>query len=100
MGLSKRLVWPQEFKTLAADRRKKGFNVVQIVAGLYPDMPPFDPRGANEAGLPWEGAAAGPSATPTFTRIRPEYFDAADLRLRYLVDQGISPCIVGAWGYF
>ena len=47
-------IGPDEFTTLAADRKEKGFNVIQIVAGLYPDMPAFDPRGANEAGFPWE----------------------------------------------
>ena len=91
MGLCHRLRWPGEFKTLAADRREKGFNVIQIVAGLYPDMPPFDPRGANEAGFPWE---------TNYVRIRPEYFDAADQRLSQLVEQGLTPCLVGAWGYF
>ncbi len=91
MGLCHRLHWPDEVKTLAADRKQKGFNVIQIVAGLYPDMPPFDPRGANEAGFPWE---------EKYARIRPEYFDAADQRLKFLVDEGFSPCIVGAWGYF
>jgi hypothetical protein len=91
MGLCHRLHWPDEVKKLAADRKTKGFNVIQIVAGLYPDMPPFDPRGANEVGFPWEAK---------YVRIRPEYFDAADKRLEYLVDQGFSPCIVGAWGYF
>jgi hypothetical protein len=91
MGLCHRLQWPEEFQQLTADRKAKGFNVIQIVAGLYPDMPPFDPRGANEAGFPWE---------TNYSRIRPEYFDAADRRLRYLVDQGFTPCIVGAWGYF
>ena len=91
MGLCHRMKFPEDFATLTADRRTKGFNVVQIVAGLYPDMPPFDPRGANEAGFPWD---------PKFERIRPEYFDAADARLQYLVDQGITPCIVGMWGYF
>jgi hypothetical protein len=91
MGLCHRLRWPEEFQQLAADRKEKGFNVIQIVAGLYPDMFPFDPRGANEAGYPWE---------TNYARIRPEYFDAADQRLRYLVDQGFTPCIVGAWGYF
>ena len=91
MGLCHRLHWPDEFQRLAADRRAKGFNVIQIVAGLYPDMPPFDRRGANEAGFPWE---------TNYARIRPEYFDAADARLRYLVEQGFTPCIVGAWGYF
>ncbi len=91
MGLCSRLHWPEEFAELAADRRAKGFNVIQIVAGLYPDMPPFDQRGANEAGFPWE---------KDYARIRPEYFDAADRRLDHLVQQGLAPCIVGAWGYF
>ena len=75
MGLSHRLHFPDEFKQLAADRKEKGFNVIQIVAGLNPDSFPFDPRSANEAGLPWE---------TNFTRIRPEYFNAADQRIRYL----------------
>lgn len=91
MGLCHRLHFPDEFQQLTDDRVEKGFNVVQIVAGLYPDMFPFDPRGANEGGYPWE---------TNYTRINPKYFDAADQRLRYLVEQGISPCIVGAWGYF
>jgi hypothetical protein len=91
MGLCHRLRWPEEFQQLAADRKEKGFNVIQIVAGLYPDMPPFDSRGANEAGFPWE---------TNYSRIRPEYFDAADQRLGYLIEQGFTPCIVGAWGYF
>ena len=91
MGLCHRLHWPDEFKQLAADRKAKGFNVIQIVAGLYPDMPPFDARGANEAGFPWQ---------TNYSSIRPEYFDAADERFRHLVAQGFTPCIVGAWGYF
>ena len=91
MGLCHRLRWPDEFRTLTADRKEKGFNVIQIVAGLYPDMPPFDERGANEAGFPWQ---------TNYFQIRPEYFEASDQRLAYLVDQGLSPCIVGAWGYF
>ncbi len=91
MGLCHRLHWPDEFKELAADRKEKGFNVIQIVAGLYPDMPPFDPRGANEAGYPWQ---------TNYAAIQPEYFNAVDHRLQYLVGQGLTPCIVGAWGYF
>jgi hypothetical protein len=91
MGFTKRLSWPDDFQALAADRVRKGFNVVQIVAGLYPDMPEFDPRGANEAGFPWERE---------YSRINPAYFDMADLRLRYLVSQGIMPCVVAGWGYY
>ncbi len=90
MGLCQRLKWPDEFQTLEADRVAKGFNVVQIVAGLYPDMGAFDPRGANEAGFPWER---------DYARINPAYFDAADRRIAWLADSGLAPCIVGAWGY-
>ncbi|HEY3415840.1 MAG TPA: DUF4038 domain-containing protein [Armatimonadota bacterium] len=91
MGLTKRLAWPEGFAELARDRVEKGFNVIQIVAGLYPDMPAFDERGANEAGFPWE---------PDYARINPAYFTLADRRIHYLVDQGLAPCIVGCWGYF
>ncbi|MFN7993164.1 MAG: DUF4038 domain-containing protein [Bryobacteraceae bacterium] len=91
MGLCKRLRWPGDFQRLAADRITKGFTVVQIVAGLYPDMPQFDERGANEAGFPWERG---------YARINPAYFDMADIRIEYLVDRGLTPCIVGCWGYY
>ena len=90
MGLCERLKWPEEFQTLAEDRKAKGFTVIQVVAGLYPDMPAFDPRGKNEAGFPW---------TDDYSRIRPEYFDQADRRLNALVDHGLAPCVVMAWGY-
>jgi hypothetical protein len=91
MGLCNRLHWPDEFERLASDRVAKGFSVIQIIAGLYPDMPPFDPRGANEAGYPWQ---------KDYTRINPAYFDMADLRIRYLTERGLVPCVVGCWGYF
>ena len=90
MGLVKRLQWPEEFQQLTADRRDKGFTVIQIVAGLYPDMPAFDERGLGDAGQPWE---------KLYGRIRPEYFDAADQRIQHLVEQGLTPCILGCWGY-
>ena len=91
MGLAKRLPWPQGFQLLTADRVEKGFTAVQLVAGLFPDMPPFDPRGANEAGFPWDRE---------FTRINPAYFDMADRRIDWIVNNGLLPSIVGSWGYF
>jgi Protein of unknown function (DUF4038)/Domain of unknown function (DUF5060) len=91
MGLCQRLAWPNDVRILAEDRVRKGFTVIQIVAGLYPDMPQFDHRGANEAGYPWQA---------DYTRINPEYFDMADLRIDYLVSKGLAPCIVGCWGYY
>jgi hypothetical protein len=91
MGFTTRLSWPEGFQKLTADRVEKGFNVVQIIAGLYPDMPPFDERGKNEAGFPWDEA---------FTAVNPAYFDAADKKIAHLVACGITPCIVGSWGFF
>ncbi len=91
MGLCKRLSWPDGFETLTADRVHKGFTMVQIVAGLYPDMEPFDERGANEAGYPWDR---------DFARINPAYFDMADVRMQHLADHGLAACVVGFWGYF
>ncbi|MBM3190321.1 MAG: DUF4038 domain-containing protein, partial [Chloroflexi bacterium] len=89
-GLCKRLSFPEDLGVLIADRAAKGFNVIQIVAGLYPDAPAYDARGFNEAGHPWE---------PEYARINPAYFDMADLRIQALVRAGLVPCIVACWGY-
>lgn len=91
MGLAARLEWPESFETLVRDRVEKGFSVIQIIAGLYPDMDPFDPRGANEGGFPWD---------PAFTSINPAYFEHADKKFARLVEAGLMPCIVGCWGFF
>jgi hypothetical protein len=91
MGFTGRLHWLDEFELLTTDRVQKGFTLVQIVAGLYPDMPPFDSRGKNEGGFPWD---------EKFTHINPEYFDFVDRRVEHLVNAGLVPCIVGFWGYF
>ncbi|MEA3400312.1 MAG: DUF4038 domain-containing protein [Armatimonadota bacterium] len=91
MALCSRLHWPGEFQRLAADRVEKGFNVVQLVAGLYPDMAAFDRRGDNEAGWPWHHDWAG---------INPGWWDLADLRIEWLVSRGLMPCIFGSWGYY
>jgi hypothetical protein len=54
-------------------------------------MPPLDSRNANEAGLPW---------LQDWDSINPAYFDMADLRIRWLVQAGLLPCIVACWGYY
>ena len=87
--LCKRMTW-DGFQELATDRKKKGFSVVQIVCGPYPDEGPFEPRWENEGGMPYE--------TRDFTVLNPEYWDYADRRLMHLVDAELVPAIVGAWG--
>lgn len=88
-GMAKRLPW-EGYQELTLDRRKKGFSVVQIIIGPYPDEPEFDPRWENEGGMPYDR---------TYRRINPEYFKFADRRIEHLVKQGIAPAIFGAWGY-
>jgi hypothetical protein len=88
-GLSKRLSW-EGFQELCADRSAKGFNTVQIVCGPYPDEEAFDPGWDNEGGTMYADRA--------FTEINPAYFAYADRRLQLLVETGLMPALVGAWG--
>lgn len=90
-GFTSRLGWPGEFHTLVSDRVVKGFSVIQIVAGLYPDIPEFDPRGANRAGVSWEEGYGRPN---------PGFFDMVDLKVDAMVRAGLVPCIVGSWGFY
>lgn len=87
--LCKRMTW-DGFQELTADRQAKGFTVVQIVCGVYPDEGPFEARWENEGGKPYHDRA--------FTEVNPDYFAQADRRLQHLVAAGIVPAIVGGWG--
>jgi hypothetical protein len=89
-GFSRRLTIEQ-FRGLAARRVEQGFSVVQIVAGLYPEMSPFAIEGNSVSGWPWQEG---------FTGLNPDWFDEADARVAVLVEQGLVPCIVGAWGSY
>ncbi|NUQ01710.1 MAG: DUF4038 domain-containing protein [Armatimonadetes bacterium] len=80
-----------EFETLARDRVAKGFNLIQLVAGLFPDMAGYDPRGANEGGQAWLPDWAGPN---------PAWWDHADGKVRALVEAGLMPALLGCWGYY
>ena len=95
MALSKRLAFPKDFKRLTSKRKEQGFNVIMLVAGLFPDMDSFDTRCANEAGLPWIANTEG-----NYDQINPTYFDEADKRIAHLVEEGFIPCILGSWGYY
>jgi hypothetical protein len=88
-GLCKRLTW-EGFQELTADRRAKGFTVVQIVCGVYPDEGPLEPSWENEGGKPY--------LTRDFSVLNPAYFEYADRRVKHLVESGIVPAIVGGWG--
>ena len=89
-GLCKRLTW-EGFQELTADRKAKGFTVVQIVCGTYPDeLDLLQPSWENEGGMPY--------LKRDFSEVNPEYFKYADRRLKHLIDNGLTPAIVGGWG--
>jgi hypothetical protein len=89
-GLTRRLPTDQ-FRELAARRAEQGFSVVQIVAGLYPEMAPFAAEGESFSGWAWHEGFTGPNSA---------WFDEADERVKVLVRAGLVPCIVGAWGSY
>jgi hypothetical protein len=89
-GLCDRITW-EGFQQLTADRKAKGFSVVQIIGGgPFPDEPLFDDRWKNEGGMPYE---------KDFERLNPAYFDYADRRIKHLVENGMVPAMVGGWGW-
>ncbi|MCX6923862.1 MAG: DUF4038 domain-containing protein, partial [Verrucomicrobia bacterium] len=88
-GLCQRLTW-EGFQQLTADRQAKGFNVVQIVCGPYPDENMFQPSWENEGGMPYP--------TNDFSVLNPSYFTYADRRIQNLVTNGLVPAIVSGWG--
>lgn len=88
-NLCKRMTW-EGFQELTADRKAKGFSVVQIVCGPYPDENFFAPSLENEGGQPY--------LAEDMSVVNPKYFDYADRRLKHLADNGLVPAIVGAWG--
>lgn len=90
MGLCQRLD-QASFDTLLADRSSKGFSLIQIIAGPYPDMDTWDDRGKNSAGFPF---------AEDFARVNADYYNEADSRIIQIVEAGLVPCIVGMWGYY
>ena len=89
-GLCSRIPW-EGFQQLTADRKAKGFTVIQIIGGgPYPDEPLFDERWKNEGGMPYE---------MDYERINPAYFDYAERRIKHLINNNMVPAIVGGWGW-
>lgn len=83
----------------AADRRSKGFTVVQIAAG----HPAGDEGEEDVAGYaPHSRAqylnAGGAPYSERYLKINPVYFAELDLRIEALHDAGFAICLMGMWG--
>ncbi|MFC0529316.1 apiosidase-like domain-containing protein [Phytohabitans kaempferiae] len=79
------------FAELADLRRRQGYTVVQLVAGLYPETTGFSAQSATGGVWSW---------TPGYGHPDPRWWDAADARLGTLVAAGLTPAVVGAWSYY
>ena len=88
-GATNRLKWPEPFKSLAMDRKKKGFSVIQIVVGYPPEVELNSENAKNSGGFPFDSNG----------NINSKYFDEVDEKIKYLLGIGLVPCIVGGWGY-
>ena len=96
MAFTSRLDWPDGFRMLTLDRACKGFNVIQLVAGPLPAFDAatasWDPQQADAAGnFPWQ---------KDWREINPAFYDLADVRITFLIEHGLMPCIFGMWGYY
>lgn len=89
-ALSSRLP-ASEMGALLDRRRQEGFNVVQLVAGLYPEATAGDILSISDGHWSW---------TPELSRLDPDWWSAADARLAAMVAAGFVPAIVGAWSYY
>lgn len=76
------------FARLVARRAAQGFTAAFVVVGPGPDAALDDPRQANSGGRAWgaDGADSG-------------YLDVAERRLDVMVDAGLTPIVVGSWGF-
>jgi hypothetical protein len=86
-GMSRR--WNREqFGELAGLRRKQGFDAVQIVVGIPPEVGPLHRDAASEAGAAWD-LSGEPNAA---------YLSFARDRLSLLLTAGLRPIVYGGWG--
>jgi len=90
-GMTSRFAFPSDFEILLKDRKEKGFSVIQFAIAFPCDIEPFDIRGRNANGDPWD---------TSFQSINPSYFQLTDLRVERILESGLVPNIVGLWGYY
>lgn len=78
-----------DFNSALKFRKSQGFNAVQIVAGVPPEVPFFAEEAKNEAGHPF---------TPNFN-LNLKYFDEFDKKIQLILENGMTPIIYGGWGH-
>ncbi|MBI2621979.1 MAG: DUF4038 domain-containing protein [Candidatus Levybacteria bacterium] len=88
-GATVRMAWPQPFKTMVLDRKKKGFSVIQLVVGYPPEVDLDSEDTKNSGGYPFDKNGD----------INKNYFEEVDKKIKFLIENDLVPCIVGGWGH-
>ncbi|MGF1545739.1 MAG: DUF4038 domain-containing protein [Thiotrichales bacterium] len=78
----------RDFVDLAELRVRQGFNAVQLVVGVPPEVAPNHPEAASEVGVAWN----------LERRINDEYLELARSRIQRLNQLGLRVIVYGAWG--
>ncbi|MGF1643792.1 MAG: DUF4038 domain-containing protein [Thiotrichales bacterium] len=86
-GLTHRLS-RRDFFDLAELRVRQGFNAVQLVVGVPPEVAPTHPDAASEVGVAWD----------LERRINEDYLELARDRIQRLNQLGLRVIVYGAWG--
>lgn len=87
-GLTSRLAEPR-FDELARRRAGQGFNAVQLVVGIPPEVGPLNENARSAAGFPWSLDG----------EINRAYLDLARDRIRHMNSLGLAVIVYGAWGH-
>jgi hypothetical protein len=87
-GLTSRLP-AARFDELARRRAGQGFNAVQLVVGIPPEVGPLNENARSDAGFPWRLDGA----------INDDYLALARERIGRLNALGLKAIVYGAWGH-
>lgn len=87
-GLTGRLT-DQQFKELATLRASQGFNAVNIVMGIPPEVGPKNANASSPVGPAWNMKG----------EFNPNYLNFARKRIKTLNETGLMAIVYGAWGH-
>lgn len=87
-GLSARLA-EADFLKLARLRADQGFNAIQLVVGVPPEVAPQHPEGCSDVGAAWT----------LDKQINEDYLQLAKSRISQLNAMGLRVIVYGAWGH-
>lgn len=90
-GLTARLS-EAAFLNLARQRKAEGFDAIQLVAGIPPEVAPNHPNAASNVGPAWT------LTKPYGAKINRDYVRLAARRVQQLNAMGLTVVIYGGWG--